>query len=204
VLSPVEFIQARHAAPGILLIARANTSREAVIFARADSGIARLSDLRGKSVAFPDPDRSLTVCAKARLFAAGVGSKDLRLCTNIVDQGPEPGKRSPAPPKRWTRAPGEWEAGVAHRTQFDRHRHLGLVLLESLPETPNLLAARAGLDPRLTDALRNVVRSHENSQAWPEAKFVLDRRPGGARLFTAGGAASGPGPGERFDGGARH
>lgn len=175
VLSAIDFLQAQRMAPEIQAIARANTSREAVIFARTNSGIERLSDLRGKSVAFPDPGEPLSVWAKARLFDAGIRSKDLRLCTNIVDRGPETGATvisSSATLELLLR--GEADAGVSHRSQFERYRHLGLVMLDRFPDTPKVLAARTGLDARFADALRNVIGSPESSKSWPDAKFVSD------------------------------
>ncbi len=175
VLGAVEFLRAEKAAPGVTPIARANTSREAVIFTRADSGIQRLADLRGKSVAFPDPDLSLTVWAKARLVEAGLRARDLRFSTNIVDQGAEAGQTVISVAATIDRVlRGEAEAGVTRRSQFEHYRHLGLVVLDQFPETPSVLAARAGLDPKLVEALRNVVRSHEDSRSWPDSRFVLD------------------------------
>jgi hypothetical protein len=69
---------------------------------------------------------------------------------------------------------GDWDAGVTHRGQFERYRHLGLVELDSFPETPNVLAARAGLDARLIAALRKVLDARDGANAWPDNKFVAE------------------------------
>lgn len=162
VLSPVTFLQAT----GLSAIAQAKTPREGVLFARTNLGTA---DLRGKAIAFTEPDTSLHVWAKARLFAAGLRRRDLARTTNVAD--------SIAPVLR-----GEFDAGVAPRMQFERYRHLGLVMLDCFPETPNVLAARAGIAPRINDALRRVIGSPRTSDAWPENKFTA---PPGLRELEA-------------------
>jgi ABC-type phosphate/phosphonate transport system substrate-binding protein len=175
VLSSVDFLQAERVAPGVVLIAWANTSREGVIFTRTNSGAQRLADLRGKSLALPDPDLSLTVWAKAQLFAAGLRANDLRSCTNIVDQGLESGQAVLSTAETINRVlRGEADAAATHRTQFERYRHLGLAPLDQFPETPNVLAARAGLGPTLLNALRNVIASPPGNGSWPDSKFVAD------------------------------
>jgi ABC-type phosphate/phosphonate transport system substrate-binding protein len=56
-----------------------------VIFTRADTGIARLEDLRGRSFAFGSPDSAIKYyLPKAELVAAGLTARDLRLATNLV------------------------------------------------------------------------------------------------------------------------
>ena len=175
VLSAVDFLQAEGIVPGVAAIALANTSREAVIFTRTDSGIERLTELRGKSMAFPDPDLSPTVWAKARLFEAGLRAKDLRFCTNLIDQGAEMGQTVISVAETIDHVlRGEVDAGVTYRSHFERYRHLGLVVLDHFPETPNVLAARVGIDSRLLSALQKVIRSPEGRKSWPDSKFVAE------------------------------
>ena len=155
VLSAVKFLQAQRVSPQVSMIAHANTAREGVIFASTNAGIDRLADLRGKSIAFPNPDLSLAVSAQAALVGAHLRGKDLARTTNVTDAIPLVLR-------------GEFDAGVTHRLQFERYRHLGLVMLDRFPETPDVLAARAGLDPTASDALRHVI----GSAAWPADKFI--------------------------------
>jgi ABC-type phosphate/phosphonate transport system substrate-binding protein len=166
VLSAVDFLHAQRAAPGIAAAAQASTSREGVIFARTNLVIA---DLRGRSIAFPDPDLSLTVCAKARLFAAGLRVRDLGFATNVVDEGAEAGQTVISSAEALALVlRGKVDAGVTYRAQFERYRHLGLQPLEIFLETPKVLAARAEIDPRIFAAFRSAV----SDAPWPESKFT--------------------------------
>jgi len=166
VLSAVDFLRAQRAAPGVAAIAQAKASREGVIFARTNLGVG---ELRNRSIAFPDADLSLTIWAKARLFAAGLRAKDLQFTTNIVDQGLESGQTviSTAETVRLV-LHGNVDAGVAYRSHFERHRHLGLTPLGIFPEPPRVLAARAQLDSRIIAALKSTV----GDAPWPENKFA--------------------------------
>src|SRR5437899_2741453 len=75
-----EYVRAKLAAAGIQPLVRPAPLRadqplpllSAVIFTRADTGIRRLSDLRGKSFLFGTADSTLTLGAKACLAEAGV------------------------------------------------------------------------------------------------------------------------------------
>jgi ABC-type phosphate/phosphonate transport system substrate-binding protein len=166
VLSAVDFLRAQRAAPGISAVAQTSTARDGVIFARTNLAIA---DLRGRAVAFPDPDLSLTMCAKARLFAAGLRAKDMDLATNIVDRGPETGETVISTAETLALVlRGKVDAGVTYQAQFERYRHLGLVPLEVFSETPRVLAARAEIEPRIFAALRSAV----TDAPWPENKFI--------------------------------
>lgn len=175
VVGAVEFLRAEQATPGIVAVARAINSREGVVFARTNGATTRLPDLRGRSLVLPDTDLSLTVWAKARLVEAGLHRRDFSSITNIMDQGIEAGTTVVSASETIDRMlRGEWDAGVTHRGQFERYRHLGLIELDSFPETPNVLAARAGLDARLIAALRKVLGSRDGANAWPDNKFVVE------------------------------
>lgn len=189
VMSAIDFLQAETRNPDVTLVARASHSREGVIFAHTNSAVGQLIDLRGKSVAFPDPSLSLAIRAKARLSAAGLRRQDLGVCTNIADQGADTGQTVVSTSETVDRVlRRQVDAGVTHRAQFERYRHAGLVALDRFPETPDVLAVRAGLEPRLTEALRNVLRSPSGSKAWPESKFVseVSREEGSAAGTSLG------------------
>jgi len=174
VVGAVEFLRAEQAAAGIVAVARAINSREGVVFARTN-GATKLPDLLGRSLVLPDPDLSLTVWAKARLVEAGLRRRGFSSITNIMDQGIEAGTTVVSASEAIDRVlRGDWDAGVTHRGQFERYRHLGLIELDSFPETPNVLAARAGLDARLIAALRKVLDARDGANAWPDNKFVAE------------------------------
>ena len=166
VLSAVDFLQAQGTAPGVTAIAHAETSREGVIVARTN---VVLRELRNRAIAFPDPDLALTVSAKGRLFYAGLRRPDFRFVTNIVDQGPETGQSVISTAETLDLLlRGKVDAAVTHRTQFERYRHLGLVMLDQFPETPRILAGRPGLEREITVALSKAI----THAPWPESKFV--------------------------------
>ena len=175
VLSAVDFLRAAQAESGVRAVARATSTREGVIFTRTNFGLRQLADVRGHSLILPDPDLSLTVWAKARLVEAGLSGRDFRLVTNILDQGAEVGSTVISVSETMEHVlRGEWEVGVSPRGQFERYRHLGLVELARFADTPNVLAARAGLDARLVAALGKALRSRAQTEAWPEQKFVAE------------------------------
>ena len=80
-----EYVRAKAAAAAIQPLVRpvawrADQSRRtpaAVIFTRADSGIRRVSDLKGKSFLFGTADSTLTLGAKASLVEAGIRASHL-------------------------------------------------------------------------------------------------------------------------------
>jgi hypothetical protein len=109
-------------------------------------------------MAFPDPALSISVWAKARLLAAGIRARDLRSWTNVVDQGAESGQSAVSLLETVNSVlKREADAGATHLSRFERNKYLGLVMLDLFPETPNVLAARQGLDPRIVRALRSAI-----------------------------------------------
>jgi serine/threonine protein kinase/ABC-type phosphate/phosphonate transport system substrate-binding protein len=201
VLSAAEYLRAKRMNPAVLPLAHANTSREGVLFARTNSRISGLHDLRGASVAFPDPDISAAVWAKARLFDAGIRAAQLARSTNIVDRGSESGHTVVSTSETIQRVlAGDFDAGVTFRGPFERYRHVGLMVIESFPETPKVMAARAGLEPRFLEALRNALHSPGADGTWPESKFIAEPRhvsAGTPRLDTFRQALE---KAERFEG----
>ena len=167
VLSAVDYLNARRASPGVMPIARLNESREAVIFARTNSGVLALAQLAGKVIVFPDSDLTMSTWAKARLAEAGLHAADFQSCIHIEDQGLETDHLVIGFAETVHRVlRREADAGVTYRERFERYKHLGLVMLDCFPETPNVLAARQGLDPGLLEAFRTAVFAVER-----KAKF---------------------------------
>jgi hypothetical protein len=192
VLSPVDFLRAEQVGAGIVALALGNSAREGVIFARTNCGTRHLAGLRGKSLALPDPGLSLSVWAKALLVDAGLRGSDFTALTNIMDRGAEVGTSTASATETIDRVlRGEWDAGVTHRGQFERYRHLGLLALEHFPETPDVVAARAGLETQITAALQNVLRSPKARQ-WPDSRFAVEsigpEKTAGASLKALRGA----------------
>jgi len=180
VLSAAEFLQARERNPHVALIARTSGSREVVIVARTNSGVSRLSELRGRTFVLPDARLSLSIQTKARLLDAGLRRKDFRSCASITDASAPSDSNGASTSETMDRVlRGEADAGVTYRAQFERYRHLGLVMLDEFAEAPGILAARAGLEPRLAAALRDVLQAPKDAKPWPESKFVVPSAEGG-------------------------
>lgn len=173
VLSAAEFIEALERKQDLRLVGREGAPRDGVIFTRTNSGLHHLADLRGRTLALPDPSLALTVQAKARIAEAGVRRTDLRSSTNITDRAVGTATTLVGATETVDRVlRGEVDVGVTYRSQFERYRHLGLMVLEPFTETPALLAARAGLEPRLVAAMRNALRTPADLKSWPDNKFV--------------------------------
>jgi hypothetical protein len=152
------------------IIGVAESAREGVLFTRTNAGLTSLKDLVGRSVLFPDPALSLTVLAKARLAGAGLRVGDLGRNAH----GGKPGAASEqlGPSEVIARVlRGEADAGVCHRSLFERHRHQGLMPLDQFPEAPKVLAVRRDLDPLLVGALRRALTAAELRRSWPESTF---------------------------------
>jgi len=69
---------------------------------------------------------------------------------------------------------GESDASVVQRQQFERYKHRGLVELARFRESPNMLAARAGLPPKISTALGNALRTPSANDSVLEHRFLTD------------------------------
>lgn len=185
-LTAVDYLKAQALTNGVSPIAREQVVREAVIFAHASANVQSLPELAGKSFAFPDPDLSITVWTKARLAAAGLTLKSLRGFTNIIDCGPEgnslvPSENHPTVISLLecvncvlrTNAQANFDASATYRDRFERNKHYGLVRLDSFPEISNVLAARAGLEPRIIDAVQQVIHLLQGRPGFDSASLGL-------------------------------
>jgi ABC-type phosphate/phosphonate transport system substrate-binding protein len=86
---PASYVLIRQKDPRIIPVVqqsdRGRPEQVGVIFTRADTGIARLEDLRGRSFTFGSPDSAITwYLPKAELVAAGLTARELRPATNMV------------------------------------------------------------------------------------------------------------------------
>ena len=188
VLSAVDFLNAQSLAPGVTPMARVREVNAAVIFARTNAEVRELKDLAGKTIVFPDPDLPMSVWAKARLVTAGLQSYHLRQSTDIADQGLETGHLVISFIETVNRVlRGEADAGVTYRERFERCKHLGLVMLDHFPETPNVLATRQGLEPELVRAFTNAVRALER-----KPKVDLLTTHGAGPMVSVGNAEFAP------------
>jgi hypothetical protein len=174
VMNAAEFILENTRRPQLEALAQARGSREGVLFGRVEAGVNSLADLKGKKLALPDPTSTLSIWAKARLVAGGWRVGDFDACTELADQPGEAGAVSVSTAATLDRVlQGDADAGVTYRAPFERHRHLGLVLLDRFIETPNVLVIRTNLPTELKTALRYGLQPRGHSGSRPEAPFVV-------------------------------
>lgn len=174
VLSGVGFLHAHELAPNATAVALASTARTGILFVHTNSSARELSDLRNRSVVFPEPHLALTIHAKAQLLEAGLRAADLAGVTQVAEGGPDTGGAGVGTTEMIDLVlRGRSDAGVTRRGQFERYQHLGLRKLKEFPETPHVLAAREGLEPALVAALQEAMRAPETGASWPESNFVV-------------------------------
>jgi serine/threonine protein kinase len=131
----------------IEVLARAAPGRyDATVFARADSGIPRIAQLKGRTLALGDPESTISgFHVPALLAEAGLSAHDLRVefhrshmeSVNLVLRG-------------------KFDAGVAKTPLFESHqdRAPGLVALTNVTCISMPWVARSGLAPGLVTLLR--------------------------------------------------
>jgi hypothetical protein len=184
-MSAADFLRTSEKAPGLVPLALEKHPLRCVIFARTDSGLERLEQLRGKSIAFPDPSSTMNFQAKAQLAGAGVFKTDLRAWTNFVDQLPDappvllennqPVSATPAKHPKKPRAgeaivgqretllrvfKREYDAGVTTRKLFETSPYSQLVAIASFEAPSDLYVARAAknkVDQKTIQAFQNAV-----------------------------------------------
>ncbi len=158
---PASYVIAKKENPRISLLAveqRSNDPRKAktfygVIFARKDSGIESLADLKGKTFAFGDEFSTIgRYLSQATLLDAGVCSRDLagyaylgrhdKVVTSVLH--------------------GKFAAGAAKESTYRKYAGNDLVVLRRFKNVTKPWVARAGLDPAVKLALRSGLLSIED------------------------------------------
>jgi phosphonate transport system substrate-binding protein len=166
-LGPVEYVRVIGTYGQKPLLARFEvnhrTELHGVIFVRRGSPLRTLADLRGRRVAFGDPNSTMAnVVPRWVLGRAGVPLSALA------------GYRFLATHEDIALAvlSGDYDAGAVKQEVFDRFRDRGLELLAELPTTPDhLFVARANLPAAEIERLRAVL-------------LGLKDRPGGAAVLA--------------------
>jgi serine/threonine protein kinase/ABC-type phosphate/phosphonate transport system substrate-binding protein len=166
-MGPVAYLRAEQAGVGLTPIVHELCDKEAVIFARKDSGIHNLPKVVGHSVAFGHTNSPLSCLAKYHLATNGIVPATLRSFANI--------ERMDSPHAQGTGdsdyhahkevlkkvQAGEFDVGVVQRRHFEsnRHRGRGLVELHSYKVPPDVLVAKPGLAANVIAAFRNALVS---------------------------------------------
>ena len=172
-LNAREFLRARLLAPKIRPVIsispEAGVNESAVIFTRKDTGISRLSDLRGNSVLLAAADSTLSFWTKVNLVSADVRASHLARY-RYIDQANDvlPDTRSTAakplgnPYSSMTPVEaviaGLYDAAVVHEKRFrEVAAENDLVALAWFKDSADLIVARENLSPKTTGALERAL-----------------------------------------------
>jgi hypothetical protein len=159
-VSAVNYLRAKENNPGIIPLATEGRSHKCVFFARTDSGLTNLEQLRGKTVAFPDPASSISIHAQAQLAGARVFRTNLVGTTNFVDQGPAQGKVLANEIEPLVRVlKREYDAGATSRKLFEEYQFSKLATLDTFADTPDVYAkaAKPNWDSRFAQAFQKAI-----------------------------------------------
>ncbi len=135
-----------------------------VICVRAASSIMTLANLKGKSFAFGDKNSTMgRYAAQLILVKAGIRSSDLARF-DYLDRHDRVGAAVGA---------GQYDAGALEETMFKKLVAEGIPIraLATYPNATKPWPARAGLEPRLFDALRHALLHIDDPQALEPLRF---------------------------------
>jgi phosphonate transport system substrate-binding protein len=151
-IGPASYVLARERCPQIQLLALEEDEGKkhvlGVIFVRRDSKIRSVAQLRGRTFAFGDEMSTIgRYLAQAELVKAGVHAKDLKAFRYL-------GRHD-----KVVRAVqlGDFDAGSAHIATYEKLNDNQLRILQSFENVGKPWVARAGLDPKLREALSKAV-----------------------------------------------
>ena len=172
-LGAFSYVLAKQSLPGLEPVVRERCQKEAVIFARKDTGISTLAQVAARRVAFGQTNSSITFWAKVHLARAGVHGADLKTYVHLSGVNTEHEEEQPdgsqdrdsevQAHKRVIQEVllGRADVGEGPRRNFEtwRYRRGGLLPLHTYQVTPDVYVARPGLDPEMVAALRKALVS---------------------------------------------
>ena len=167
-LGPASYVMAKERAPeiGILVMEnkRGRNTFNGIICVRNDSPLREMSELRGKSFAFGSSRSTLgRFFAQLHLMQAGVFARELDRF-EYVGRHDKVGMVVGA---------GLFDAGALEETTFGKLVSNGVPIraLYKFPNATRPWVACAGLDPRLTDALRRAMLALTDAEALRALRF---------------------------------
>jgi ABC-type phosphate/phosphonate transport system substrate-binding protein/tRNA A-37 threonylcarbamoyl transferase component Bud32 len=177
-LGPLRYVQARQTLSELQLLVRETQDKQGVVFARKDAGVSNVAQVAGRRVAFADTNSTISFLTKVHLARAGVTASDLSrighldvsasratvaLASNSQAARNDNNDPDVYPHREVLRRvlANEYDVGESARHHFELHKHrsAGLVELLAFPVPPDVIVARAGLDPRLVEAFRHSLSS---------------------------------------------
>ncbi|NIZ14309.1 PhnD/SsuA/transferrin family substrate-binding protein [Phaeobacter sp. HF9A] len=158
---PASYVHAKARNPGISIIAMESKGGDkrfkGVIAVHRDSTIAQVSDLRGLSFAFGDELSTIgRYLSQSFLLEAGISSKDLK-GFEYLGRHDLVGEAVGA---------GKFSAGALKESTFKKLVEKGVPIraLASFDNVTKPWIARAGLDARVQEAMRQVMLSEQNEE----------------------------------------
>jgi len=145
-VGPSSYVLMKKKQPGVSLLAAQNNLIQCEIFTRTNSGVESLSDLKGKDFAFGDPESTFgTHLAQVALGRAGLRASHLGLNSKHFRSHDEVFKAVMS---------GRYAAGSANLVVLAP----GVKVLHRFTNEVRMpFIARAGLDPAVTQALKNAL-----------------------------------------------
>jgi serine/threonine protein kinase len=169
-MGALTFLHAQALQSQLQPVVQIGMGKAAVIFARADSGVASLGQMAGHSFAFGDTNATLSFWAKFYLMDAQINGRDLSRYAILDSQAvyleqvrqkdfdPAAELSSHSEVVRAVLA-GEFDAGVARLRPVQNKLGKELVPLLYFDSDPNLWVARAGLPSKMVEALKTIFLS---------------------------------------------
>ena len=157
---PSSYILAKEENPAVQLIAieeqEGALSFTGVIFARKDSGIRTLADIRGKSFAFGDSDSTTgRYLSQALLVDEGIYARDLSKYQYL-------GRHDRVVAAVLSR---DFDAGACKDSSFEKAKDQGLVEIRSFPNVTKPWVVRGKLDHNLTGEIRKALLAIKDKKA---------------------------------------
>jgi ABC-type phosphate/phosphonate transport system substrate-binding protein len=142
-MGDIYFLKTQEKHPGFEALVQAESRlKTATFFARTNSGIRTMADLKGRTLAFGDAVSGITFWGQVKLVDAGVTGKDLKefVCidsrSEFIEDVHELGYDAAMKRRGWLHSTadviedvieGNYDAGVTSLRGFEKHKHRGLV-----------------------------------------------------------------------------
>lgn len=176
-MGALQYVLSRQTVPGLQPIVRERSIKEAVIFARTDSGVSNLAQVAGKRIAFGQTNSATSFWAKFHFVRAGIRATNFQACSH-AQKGLRKSGDPALPEDRDAETESHKQAlqnvllnyadiGQAPRRHFQlaRYKRGGLVPLHIYRVTSDVYVARPGIDPDVLNALRASLVSLTNTES---------------------------------------
>jgi ABC-type phosphate/phosphonate transport system substrate-binding protein len=179
-MDALTYVRAKMRDPGVVPVVIENEADEIVFCVLQNSAISNLAQIKGCSIGFGDINSATTVMAQYALLTNGLRQSDLKpeYYTNLLvvstTRVPEMGSAEFTTDMREVKSgrealrhllEGKLDSAVTLKRYFEmrRYRGGGLRMIGKLPGSPEVFAARSGLEPNIVRAFGNAMLSLKQS-----------------------------------------